>query len=224
MSDIFYGYVPSTIDGTEKVLTETTYGTLPIPSEYSYLLYMSKILDQGTESTCVPHSITAVYDYYYAMKNPDTAIEGKFKHLDLAIHQIYNARTNAGEGMSFKEALGFCKNNGVISEKDYLDKTPGKPIKILDFARITDMITLKASLVINGPAVIATYVKDPNRNDFWNGFGNYGGHATSIIGYSDSKSAFLIRNSWGTSWGLNGYCWMLYKDFNKILETWAVLA
>jgi C1A family cysteine protease len=224
MEEIVYGYIPSIIDGTEHTLDEKTYESLPIPSEYSYLPYMSKILNQGSESTCVPHSITAVYDYYYAMKNPDTSEKGKFKHLDLAIHQIYNCRTNRGEGMTFKEALNFCRDHGVISEKDYLKGKEGSPLKILDYARILDMNTMKKSLIINGPCLIATYVKDPNRPDFWNGNYNYGGHATSIIGYNDNKQAFLLRNSWGTAWANNGYTWLPYRDFNKILEIWAVLA
>lgn len=48
-----------------------------------------------------------------------------------------------------------------------------------------------------------------------------GGHAVALVGYDDnkaiqaangavSKGAFLVRNSWGTSWGLNGYFWMSY--------------
>lgn len=39
-----------------------------------------------------------------------------------------------------------------------------------------------------------------------------GGHAVVAVGYSDAKKAFLIRNSWGTSWALSGYFWMPY-DF-----------
>jgi C1A family cysteine protease len=39
-----------------------------------------------------------------------------------------------------------------------------------------------------------------------------GGHAICIVGYDDSKGCFLIRNSWGTSWGIGGYGWMPY-DF-----------
>ena len=37
-----------------------------------------------------------------------------------------------------------------------------------------------------------------------------GGHAVCLVGYDDSKKAFLVRNSWGPSWGLNGYFWMDY--------------
>jgi len=37
-----------------------------------------------------------------------------------------------------------------------------------------------------------------------------GGHAVCLVGYDDSKKAFLVRNSWGTGWGLSGYFWMSY--------------
>lgn len=37
-----------------------------------------------------------------------------------------------------------------------------------------------------------------------------GGHAVVFAGYDDSKQAFLMRNSWGTSWGIGGYFWLPY--------------
>jgi len=40
-----------------------------------------------------------------------------------------------------------------------------------------------------------------------------GGHAVLVVGYDDSKSAWLVRNSWGTSWGIEGYFWMPYQYF-----------
>jgi C1A family cysteine protease len=39
----------------------------------------------------------------------------------------------------------------------------------------------------------------------------YGGHAVLAVGYDDAKKSFLVRNSWGPSWGANGYCWMPYS-------------
>jgi C1A family cysteine protease len=43
-----------------------------------------------------------------------------------------------------------------------------------------------------------------------------GGHAVLIVGYDDDftingvNGAFLMRNSWGTKWGIAGYFWMPY--------------
>lgn len=39
-----------------------------------------------------------------------------------------------------------------------------------------------------------------------------GGHCITIVGYDDSLGAWLIRNSWGTGWGMQGYCWIQYGD------------
>src|SRR5262249_51679629 len=32
-----------------------------------------------------------------------------------------------------------------------------------------------------------------------------GGHAVLAVGYDHGKERFLVRNSWGTSWGMKGY-------------------
>ena len=40
------------------------------------------------------------------------------------------------------------------------------------------------------------------------GFGEklIGGHCVVAVGYDATKRLFFIRNSWGTGWGVNGYC------------------
>jgi len=37
-----------------------------------------------------------------------------------------------------------------------------------------------------------------------------GGHAVLAVGYDDKKGMFIVRNSWGTDWGLKGYFYMPY--------------
>jgi C1A family cysteine protease len=38
-----------------------------------------------------------------------------------------------------------------------------------------------------------------------------GGHCVAAVGYDDTKRAFIIRNSWGTGWGIKGYCFMPFE-------------
>ncbi|CAF1293883.1 unnamed protein product [Adineta steineri] len=35
-------------------------------------------------------------------------------------------------------------------------------------------------------------------------------HAVVLVGYSDRSKAFIVRNSWGSDWGDDGYCYIPY--------------
>lgn len=37
-----------------------------------------------------------------------------------------------------------------------------------------------------------------------------GGHRVAIVGYDDSANRVIVRNSWGTGWGQDGYFTMPY--------------
>lgn len=41
----------------------------------------------------------------------------------------------------------------------------------------------------------------------------YGRHGMTLAGYDDDRQAFRLINSWGTSWGEEGYAWMRYDTF-----------
>ncbi len=61
----------------------------------------------------------------------------------------------------------------------------------------------------------ATYYYDDSDNSF-----DDSNHAVSIVGWDDDKmvagasrpGAFIVRNSWGTNWGENGYFYVSYDD------------
>jgi len=38
-----------------------------------------------------------------------------------------------------------------------------------------------------------------------------GGHAVAAVGYNDTQKRFIVRNSWGADWGMNGYFTMPYE-------------
>jgi hypothetical protein len=56
--------------------------------------------------------------------------------------------------------------------------------------------------------------------------GEIGGHAMCILGYDNRQSggAFLVRNSWGSNFGVKGNFWLKYRDFKKlVVEAWVVI-
>lgn len=61
-------------------------------------------------------------------------------------------------------------------------------------------------------------VKMPNRHEKL-----LGGHAVMGIGYDDETQRFILRNSWGNTWGDDGYFYMPYeyiKDQNLAGDFW----
>jgi C1A family cysteine protease len=52
-----------------------------------------------------------------------------------------------------------------------------------------------------------------------------GGHAVLAVGYDHPREQFIVRNSWGADWGMQGYCTMPYSyllDSNLSDDFWTV--
>jgi len=52
-----------------------------------------------------------------------------------------------------------------------------------------------------------------------------GGHAVVGVGYQDAKQWFIVRNSWGSGWGLKGYFTLPYAyltDENLASDFWTI--
>ena len=52
-----------------------------------------------------------------------------------------------------------------------------------------------------------------------------GGHAVCCVGFDDNKKCFIVKNSWGANWGLNGYFYMPYKymaDLDLTDDFWVI--
>lgn len=51
-------------------------------------------------------------------------------------------------------------------------------------------------------------IPDPTKKDVSRD--SHSAHAMLCVGYSDTDSVFIVRNSWGNTWGDKGYCYISY--------------
>lgn len=188
-----YGFIKSKLDGTEKVFKSVQ------PTAINFEYKLPQVLNQGDKPICVPCSLSAFLNWDINLKDGKSTRDN---NIDLT--SIFN-HGGTKNGMSFKEALSYLLSIN----------------KIKQFALVHTIDSLKTAIKANGPCVGALPVYDSNRPDFWNGESLLGGHAISIVGWN--KTGFIIRNSWGTQFGNNGYTYLPYTDINKFYEIWTII-
>lgn len=205
-----YGFVASKLDGTEKEFKESN--GVKIPDKYSYKKYLPDVLNQGDKPICVPCSVSAYINWDENLENETVRKDNKVN-----LSEIYkNREDNSNNGMSIKDALNYLRHEGV--------ETDSGRYNIDKYAKIGSEIALKQAIIINGPCVAGLPVYDTTIDEFWdNSSGGelQGGHAISLVGYN--KDGFIIRNSWGKTYGKDGYSVIPYEDFNKFTEIWTII-
>jgi C1A family cysteine protease len=192
---------------------------------------MPPMWDQGDVGSCVGHGIAAAH--FFAQKLSGA----KHQMTPSRLFIYYNGRMLDGTvkedaGTFIRSAMKAIANQGVSDELlwKYVERLWAKKPVLLAYenAKIhqaiayrrvdnTNELTLKSALAQGLPVVFGATLYE----DFYDLVDNsvplpdatrraIGGHCMLLVGYSDARGAFLVRNSWGRGWGDDGYHWMPY--------------
>lgn len=84
--------------------------------------------------------------------------------------------------------------------------------------RVIKQVIFSRNPVIFSARIDAGFMK--NGSDVWAKSDPYdlGGHAMVLCGWDDSKHAYKVMNSWGSGWGDNGFGWIDYDHFSKVVR------
>jgi len=190
------------------------------PSTYDWRNHgaVTGVKDQGTCGCCWAFSTAAIIEGAYAIKYGQAI---QFSEQQLLSCDSSNNGCNGGNMIN---GLGYIQNAGGIARSSAISYVGSRQqctfTSSLAVARVSgskqingDAASIKQALVNYGP--LGAAVDSTNLQFYSNGIYTCSGnvnvnHAITIIGYgADSQGTYwIIKNSWGTNWGMNGYFYL----------------
>jgi Concanavalin A-like lectin/glucanases superfamily/Papain family cysteine protease len=224
------------LQGSE-IVPELMMGTLPT----SYFLNMPAPANQGAQGSCVSWAV-AYATQSYNMNKANGTNYGTPQNL-CSPKYVYNQSkyypNDCNGGSTYPAAFEVLKTKGVCTWSDMpyndtecsllpnsLQNTAAAKNKIIKWERVNknDITNIKTILYSGFPVMIAVIVDQSFYNlqspYIWSSkYGNTsGGHAITVVGYDDNKSAFKVQNSWGANWKDNGHLWISYSFFSQAVR------
>lgn len=218
----------SPVDPRDFMLESIYPESVTLPKTWDLRPQMRPIRDQGTQGTCSAQTAAAIKEW---QENADVNFASY-----MSPQFVYNLRSNsATEGMTPRDTMDILYKIGIVPEKSYsygqfktiteaLKKDAAK-YKIQGYAQINTIDSLQKALFGNGPCYIAFPVYNPEKMEFWvpdfTGQQMMGGHAVCVAGYLEDK--FIIRNSWSSMWGDQGYTYLPFSQWGMQWEAWTAI-
>jgi C1A family cysteine protease len=186
--------------------------------------HIGDIRDQGLCLSCWAFAAATAFEASYSVQHG--------KYIPISEQNVLNcasALSTCAGGLVFDAFMVLGKGAVGAEEAPYLGQQqrdsctpPTGKLRALDWGYVNDeevipgTSAIKNALCAYGPIVSAVRATMSMQayaggifNDDDKGATN---HAVTIIGWDDEKGAWLVRNSWGTQWGLSGYMWIKYQS------------
>lgn len=202
----------------------------------------SIVEDQLDLGSCVGNAITNCYELETNRLYPES-----FKQLSrLFVYyngRLLNGMTEYDEGVDIRDAIKGAAHFGICTEELWpynISMFDDKPTPecyrdasyrvIPKYERLNSLGDMLDAINSNYPVVAGMYlyenflyldkdnytVKNPEYDEM-----NIGTHAMAIVGYDLAEKYVIAKNSFGTDWGLNGYCYIPFDYIdNQCFEQW----
>lgn len=225
---------PSPLDPRDLKSTRHLDAPVELPNNFTLPIEIP-VYDQLDQGSCTANSGCACYRYEYHEITNDFTFDPSRQFL------YYNTRLIEGtegedsgayirdvfkalfkQGLATEKTWPYGSNRLVLkpSDKAYMEGLDNVVIKYASVRQ--DLETIKRTLFSGAAISFGFTVYSSFMSGNWDRTTGImpipkrtetieGGHAVTIIGWDDSKQAFHIQNSWGTSWGQQGKFWMPYS-------------
>jgi hypothetical protein len=209
----------------------------PPPSNTTVQLTMPPVSNQGGEGSCVAFAVgyaARSAEQYYRTNASSYSNSTNIFSPEFLYNQI-KFGTDCGSGSAMQTGLDFIVANGIPTFQSMpYSATNGcslLPNSAQSFEALNYKISAYSKLFTTDKAAIQTMINQKHPvivtiladNSFinattgfiWKTYSGSGSlpHCIVICGYDDTKNAYKIMNSWGTTWGDAGFSWIDYDFF-----------
>lgn len=185
--------------------------------------WITEIRDQRTCGACVAFATCAVLESRAKLVQDNVNLS-----IDLSEAHLFFCGAGAAcyTGWDIEQALEFCRDCGVGLERDF-PYTPMNQacrqiepvVKVSSWEPKMSAYYRKQAIDQNGPVIAGMKVFE---DLYYYCGGVYqhvtgdlrGLHAVAVIGYDDSQNCWIVKNSWGTGWGEEGFMRIAYKELD----------
>ena len=213
--------------------TTTMFPTGPVPS--SFILDTPPVIYQGIEGSCGSCAtyVTLSTAKYYKLGSTSYSSNTNLYSIEYLYNQakvgsdcgsgsscFYNLEIARSQGVCFASTLPYDYNNGcdpAIITQPMRDQAATQKIASHFTVYTSDVLGMKRALYYGKTALCLGLGNDASslvsRCDWvWTQLDGsyYTNHIQAIVGYDDSKQAWLVQNSYGTGVGCNGSVWISY--------------
>ncbi len=242
-----YGWIPDLPDARDRYFRGPRKGAA-LPKSTDLRAGCPPVYDQGELGSCTANAIAAAIEFdQKKQKMPQP-----FTPSRLFIY--YNERAMEGtiatdSGAMLRDGIKSVASQGACPEamwpyveQRFAERPPapcykaGKAHPAVAYSRLAqDLPRMKACLAQGYPFVFGFTVYESFESDEVARTGvapmpsagetALGGHAVMAVGYNDASSTVLVRNSWGSGWGMGGYFTLPYDyitDANLAADFWTV--
>lgn len=203
-----------------------------LPDKIDWSTYDSPVRDQRACGSCWAFAGVAMLEN---LANQVALMPSIDLSEQILVSCVYKDRSNGGcYGGWYWDVFDFTKKNGIPPENcfPYIAKDgrcenqcdePEYTLKLSNFTPESGLWGEEFSVqdikgaLQDGPLSVAFYVPDSFYNysggifDYKSGTYDFG-HAVLLVGYDDDNQCFKVKNSWGKSWGEDGYFRIAYND------------
>jgi len=207
--------------------------------------HMPPVYDQGNLGSCTAQVLCAAYDFVKPGDFMGSRLFLYYNERVLGNDVSNDSGATMGDGIKSITTHGLCRENlWPYDIKEFATKPPDhcyeaaladKALKVYNVpkslkemqATLASGLPFVAGMRIyssfeSGPVTKTGIASMPRPKDKM-----LGGHAVLVCGYDNKSRRWIIRNSWGTSWGDKGYFYLPYKYLlrpNLASDFWAIEA